>query len=206
MYQIIGKQCGTVSFQSRAGTITSESLTRSSKMTSNAIEGGGSIEDHVYLNPEQMQISGIVVKQSEQFKDALERMWKTRDLVSYMGRVKLADCIITNLNIKTNSDNKYGFTFTATLQKAKIVTGQYVEMGEVKLMTQQDQASAPAATAAAAKTSAQSKSTTPTKSAGLKTTVSKSVSQSSYSAYVDSYNGGSSSGPTQRTTKSFNGV
>ena len=46
----------------KTGTITQETVTKSSKMTSNAIEGGSSIEDHVYLNPEQIQIVGVVVK------------------------------------------------------------------------------------------------------------------------------------------------
>ena len=195
-YQIVGKKCGTVSFQSRAGTIKSESLTSSSKMTSNAIEGGSSIEDHVQLNPEQMQISGVVVKNADQYQDALNRMWKARDLVSYYGRIKLIDCVITSLKTNMLPDNKNGFTFTATLQKANIVSGQYVEMGEVKLMSQQDQKS----------TTKNSAQTSSTKAAGLKTTTSKNISNSSYAAYVNSYNSSSSSGASQRTSQSYNGI
>ena len=60
-YRLIGRKSGTISFTETTGTVTQETLTRSSKMTSNAIEGGSSIEDHVYLNPEQLQIEGVVV-------------------------------------------------------------------------------------------------------------------------------------------------
>lgn len=195
MYQIVGKKCGTVSFQSRAGTIKSESLTSSSKMTSNAVEGGSSIEDHVHLNPDQMQIAGVIVKNADRYQDALNRMSKTRDLVSYYGRIKLEDCIIISLKINILPDNMNGFSFTATLQKANIVSAQYVEMGEVKLMSQQDKSSKKSTT-----------QTSSTKAAGLKTTTSKNISQSSYAAYVNSYNTSSSSGPTQRTSQSYNGL
>ena len=139
-YRLSGKKSGAISFLPATGTITQETMTKSSKMTSNAIEGGSSIEDHVYLNPEQFQIVGVD-----------------------------------------------GFSFTATLQKANIVSGAYVEIGQEPLMSKQD----------SAKT---------VSSAGLKTTVSKQISQSAYAAYVSSYNGKSSSGPTQRKTASYNGV
>ena len=38
-YKITGRKSGTVTFQPGTGTITQETMTKSSKMTSNAIEG-----------------------------------------------------------------------------------------------------------------------------------------------------------------------
>lgn len=195
-YKLTGRKTGTVRFTTATGTITQETLTKTSKITSNAIEGGSSIEDHVYLNPEQIQISGVVVKNHSTYRSTLEEMWKSRDLVTYVGKVRVSNYVITNLQIKNDPGNKKGFKFTATLQKANIVSGQYVEMGQTTLMSQQDSGEQ---TAAPAQTSA-------SKAAGLKTTVSKEISQSSYAAYVNSYNGGSSSGPSQRKTASYNGV
>ena len=195
-YKITGRKSGTVLFQPDTGTITQETMTKSSKMTSNAIEGGSSIEDHVYLNPEQFQIVGVVVKNYSSYKSRLESMWKNRDLVNYVGKFRVSNYVIINLQMKNSSTNKKGFSFTATLQKANIVSGQYVEMGQATLMSQQDskeKTAAPAQTAAI-------------KAEGLKTTVSKEISQSSYAAYTNSYNGGSSSGPNQRKTSSYNGV
>lgn len=191
-YTLTGLKSGTVTFEPSTGTITQEVATKSSKMTSNAIEGGSSIEDHVYLNPEQLQITGVVVKNHNAFKDQLEAMWKNRDLVTYTGKIRVSNYVIINLQIKNASSNKNGFQFTATLQKVNIVSGQYVEMGQTALMSQQDSSTGTQAAAV--------------KASGLTTTASQQISQSSYSAYVNSYNGNSSSGPTQRTTTSYNGV
>ncbi|MCI8661390.1 MAG: hypothetical protein HFG54_14300 [Lachnospiraceae bacterium] len=208
-YRMTGRKTGTVTFTPTTGTIIQETLTRSSKMTSNAIEGGSSVEDHVYLNPEQFQIEGIVVKNHSSFRSVLESMWRSRDLVTYVGKIRVSDYVITNIQFKNDATNKKGFEFTATLQKANIVSGQYVEMGEVMLMSQQDAAAEekkPSNTAPSAAASKSKSQTSRTKSSGLKTTASKQVSQSAYAAYVNSYNGKSSSGPTQRKTSSYNGV
>lgn len=197
-YQLVGKNCGTVVFQPFEGTMTGESETASSKMTSNAIEGGGNIEDHVTLNPEQIQISGTIVKHASYYLDALKNMRKTRDLVTYYGNTSFADGIITNLSIKRATSNKDGFTFAATLQRANIVSAQYVEMGQVMLMSQQDAASSTSKGASSTQTSS-------TKSSGMKTTVSTNISQSAYTNYVNSYDSPSGSGPTQRTSKGYSG-
>ena len=114
-------------------------------------------------------------------------MWKNRDLVTYVGKFRVENYVIISLQMKNDSGNRDGFSFTATLQKANIVSGAYVEIGQEPLMSKQD----------SAKT---------VSSAGLKTTVAKKISQSAYAAYVNSYNGKSSSGPTQRKTASYNGV
>lgn len=197
-YRLTGKKSGTVSFLPKTGTITQETITKSSKMTSNAIEGGSSIEDHVYLNPEQIQIVGVVVKNYSSYQSRLESMWKNRDLVTYVGKFRVSNYVITNLQLKNDSNNKKGFSFTAMLQKANIVSGSYVEIGQTQLMSQQDKAGGNESKAPAAAKE--------TKAAGLKTTVSKQISQSAYAEYVNSYNGKSSSGPTQRKTASHNGV
>lgn len=200
-YRLTGRKSGTITFTPSTGTILQETSTRSSKMTSNAIENGSSIEDHVYLNPEQLQIEGVVVKNHNAYKASLEMMWKNRDLVTYTGKIRVSGYVITSLQIKNDATNKKGFRFNATLQKANIVSGQYVELGQALLMSQQDaQESKPASTGK------QQAQTTATKAAGLKTTVSQQISQSAYAAYVNSYNGKSSPAPAQRKTASFNGV
>lgn len=203
MYQLIGRKTGIVRFSKTTGTITQETLTKTSKMTSNAIENGSSIEDHVYLNPEQLQIGGVVTKNHSSYRSMLDAMWKNRDLVTYVGKIRVTDYVITNLQIKNVSSNKRGFQFTATLQKANIVSGQYVEMGRELLMSEQD---AQETSGSIKKESAVSVQTSEKKSAGLQTTVSQKISQSAYAAYVDSYGGKSSSGPSQRSAASYNGI
>lgn len=50
MSYILSGDSGTVVFD-RTGTITNESPTMSSQVTSNPIEGGGKITDHAVLDP-----------------------------------------------------------------------------------------------------------------------------------------------------------
>lgn len=201
-YRLTGRKSGTITFQPLTGTITRETVTRSSKMTSNAIEGGSSIEDHVYLNPEQLQIEGVVVKSHNSFKTKLDAMWKKRDLVTYIGKVRVSGYVIINLQIKNDATNKNGFKFTATLQRANIVSGQYVETGQAVLMSQQDAKE----NSGGSLPSEQAAQTTTTKASGLKTTMSQQISQNAYVSYVDSYKGKSSPGPLQRQTASYNGI
>ena len=52
----------------------------------------------------------------------------------------------------------------------------------------------------------QTNQTAKEKAAGLQTTVSQQISQSAYAAYVDSYNGKSSSGPSERAGSGYNGM
>ncbi len=201
-YRLTGRKTGTITFSPDAGTILRETATRSSKMTSNAVEGGSSIEDHVYLNPEQLQLEGVVVKHHSSFRSKLESMWRNRDLVTYIGKIRVSGCVITSLQIKNDPSNKTGFRFTATLQKANMVANQYVEMGQVMLMSQQDAGAGGETETAGVKGS----QTSATRSAGLKTTVNQKISQSAYAAYVDSYGGKSSSGPSQRKSESYDGL
>lgn len=199
-YRLTGRKTGTVTFSPDVGTILRETATRSSKMTSNTVEGGSSIEDHVYLNPEQLQLEGIVVKHHSSFRSKLESMWKTRDLVTYIGKIRVSECVITSLQIKNDPSNKTGFRFTATLQKANVVANQYVELGQAMLMSQQD-------TGTGGETAGvKGSQTSATRSAGLKTTVNQKISQSAYAAYVDSYSGKSSTGPSQRKSESYDGL
>lgn len=57
MSYILSGDSGTVVFD-RTGTITNESPTMSSQVTSNPIEGGGKITDHAVLDPIKFSITG----------------------------------------------------------------------------------------------------------------------------------------------------
>ena len=62
------------------------------------------------------------------------------------------------------------------------------------MMSQQDSGKA---------STTQAKKTT---NSGTQTTVTQTISSSAYASYVNSYNGGSSSGPTTRSSASYNGL
>lgn len=190
-YRLSGQKVGIVRFDPDKGTISKETETMSSKMTAYALETGASVSDHVFKNPEQIQISGILVGGMDEM-ERLKDMWRSRDLVSYEGRIRASNMVIVNLQDTTESSNMYGCSFTATLQKATMVTSAYVEIQGNMLMSQMD--------------GNKSGQTAATKNAGRQTTASQSVAASAYEKYVASYDGKSSSGPSQRKTASYNGV
>ena len=72
MSYILSGDSGTVVFD-RTGTITNESPTMSSQVTSNPIEGGGKITDHAVLDPIKFSITGIVSTAAGYA--TLEAMW-----------------------------------------------------------------------------------------------------------------------------------
>ncbi len=185
-YILSGRKCGAVRFDPDSGTVQKESITRTSKMTSNAVESGGTIEDHVHKNPEQMQISGIIVGGMEG-ASALENMWKQRDLVSYTGRMHESNLVITSLKFDTDKGNKEGCAFSASLQKVTIASSSYVDISGFRLMSSQDGASG-------------------VKADGMATTRGESVTANAYVQYVNSYNRQSNNGPNARKTASYDGV
>ena len=185
-YVLSGRKCGAVRFEPDSGTVQKESMTKSSKMTSNAIENGSSIEDHVYKNPEQMQINGVVVGGMET-AEALENMWRQRDLITYVGRFRESNLIIISLKMDADKGNRDGCAFSATLQKVTIASSNYIEIGGIRLMSNQDGVAG-------------------IKSSGLITTSRETVTEGAYADYVSSYSRQSNNGPNVRKTASYNGM
>ena len=61
-YTITGRKCGTVRFEPETvGNIQTEQVSMSSKVTSNPIESGGDINDHVIKDPMKFTISGVII-------------------------------------------------------------------------------------------------------------------------------------------------
>ena len=94
MSYILSGDSGTVVFD-RTGTITNESPTMSSQVTSNPIEGGGKITDHAVLDPIKFSITGIVSTAAGYA--TLEAMWRNRDLLTYRGAEAFNNLLIINL-------------------------------------------------------------------------------------------------------------
>lgn len=186
-YVIRGNRSGTIRFTPDTGTVQSETETRSSKMTSNAIESGSEINDHVVKNPEQFQIAGILVG-GQRAEERLKNMWERKELLTYEGRCRKDNLVILNLQIKRDSKNRDGCSFSASLQVANISNSMYVEIGHVPMMAEED-----------------GKGKDGVKKAGLTTTSKANISQNAYVKYVESYNGSYSNGPTARKQTAYNG-
>lgn len=198
-YTITGRKSGSVRFEpDTIGNIQSEAVSMSSKVTSNPIENGADINDHVVKDPVKFSISGTIIG-GQQGQQTLQTMRDRRDIVTYTGRVRIANLVITSLSFDYGAKNAKGCTFKVSFQQVNISSSEVVEVGAMPMMTQQDTGKP---------TSYSTAQTKKTSSDGLKTTVSETISSSAYAAYVNSYNSklASSSGPATRATASYNGV
>ena len=125
MSYILSGDSGTVVFD-RTGTITNESPTMSSQVTSNPIEGGGKITDHAVLDPIKFSITGIVSTAAGYA--TLEAMWRNRDLLTYRGAEAFNNLlIITTQNglVTTGSDYAaYVASFNSKNTNPSVATGR----------------------------------------------------------------------------------
>ncbi len=192
-YTFTGKQTGVVRFeQDSSGVVTKESESFTSRVTSNPVESGADINDHVINDSERITITGVIIGGSAA-RAALLNMRDKRDIVTYTGRTRLSDLVFTQLTFDYEAKNKDGSGFKAQLQKVVINSAQTVDVGAAP-MTAQD----------AGKTS--TSQANQTANAGTQTAVAQYISGTAYESYVNSYNGDSSPGPDTRTTASYDGV
>ena len=135
-YTITGEKCGTVRLDAeKTGVVVTESVQRSSKVTSNPVEKGSDINDHVINDPVVFSITGVFLDEDQ--SDILERMWKEKDVVEYTGRTRISDCVITSFKSDISADNKNGSKFTVSLKVINRVSAEYVASGE-QMMSAQD--------------------------------------------------------------------
>ena len=202
-YTLTGEQCGTVRLDPKTtGIIITETVQRTSKVTSNPVEKGANITDHVIADPIKFTITGLFIGGDKQAA-ILRRMWQKKDLLEYVGKNRISNCVITNYKADSKANSKNGESFTLQLQVVTIASSEYVATGK-KLMSAQDKSSSKS-TSSSSKPSASSSQKKSTTSAGLKSTVSSAISSSSYASYVNSYNSKSksSTGPSSRKTSAY---
>jgi len=193
-YTIEGRKSGVVRFiPDNSGTINSESISLASKVTSNPVEDGSSITDHVINDTARFNVAGQIIGGDKAIA-ALKNMRDKRDILTYTGRSRMTNLVITSLTFDYNSRNKSGCTFRAAFQEIMITASERVEVGEMPPMKVQD----------AGKSS--TSQANQTGNAGMQTTVTQSISSSAYANYVNSFNRPSSPGPSTRATPSNSGV
>lgn len=137
-YTITGRKSGSVRFEpDTIGNIQSEAVSMSSKVTSNPIENGADINDHVVKDPVKFSISGTIIG-GQQGQQTLQTMRDRRDIVTYTGRVRIANLVITSLSFDYGAKNAKGCTFKVSFQQVNISSSEVVEVGAMPMMTQQD--------------------------------------------------------------------
>ncbi len=185
---------GTVRFiPSQNGLIEKESESYSSSVTSNPIESGGEINDHVNNAAGTLSISGTIIG-GESAINMLKAMRDSRAIMTYTGVTRMSNLVFTSLKFDRGYKNSKGASFSAAFKQVQITTAGYVSMDGNEPMTSQDSGKS---------SDAQLSKTTNT---GLTSVSSESVSSSSAERYGAAYTQSSSSAPATRVTEGYNGL
>lgn len=193
-YTLTSSKGGTVRFiPNDTGVVEKESESYSSSVTSNPVEDGADINDHVNNAQGQLSISGTIVG-GDSAINRLKQMRASRAILTYIGVTRMSGLVITSLKFDRSYKNKNGASFSLTLKQIRTTSSEYVSMDGVQSMTSQD---------AGKSSNAQLAKTT---NAGMTVVAYQSVSSASVSRRDAAYSGGSSSAPLTRQTGGYNGV
>ncbi len=185
---------GTIRFiPFKTGIVEKESESYSSSVTSNPIERGGEINDHVNNAAGTLDISGTIIG-GESAVNTLKAMRDSRAIMTYTGVTRMSNLVFTSLKFDRSYSNSKGATFSASFKQIQTTAAGYVSMNGNEPMTSQD----------AGKSS--NPQLSKTANTGLTTVSLESVSSSSAERYSASYTQPSSAAPTTRMTEGYNGL
>jgi len=193
-YTLTGKKSGTVRFEPRStGVVEKESESYSSSVTSNPIEEGAEINDHVNNAAGVLNISGTIIG-GDGAINALKAMRAKRDLITYIGVTRMSSLVFTSLKFDRSYKNKNGAAFTATLKQVQTAASEFVPMDAEPPMTSQDGGKS------------EDRQLAMTANYGLTVVSLQTVSSSSEKKYQAAYKQPSSSAPLTRRTGSYDGL
>lgn len=193
-YTLTGRKGGTVRFVPlQNGLVEKESESYSSSVTSNPVESGADISDHVNNAAGTLNISGIIIG-GDGAINALKAMRESRDLLTYTGVTRMTNLVFTSLKFDRSYKNNKGASFSATLKQVKTISSEYVPMDEEASMVSQD------ADKSTDKQLAQTANT------GLTVVSVQTVSSTSADKYKAAYKTPSSSAPLTRQTGGYAGL
>ncbi len=193
-YTLTGRKGGTIRFiPFQNGVIEKESESYSSSVTSNPVENGAEINDHVNNDAGTLSISGTIIGGDSAVK-ALKSMRDARDIITYIGVTHMTNLVFTSLKFDRSYKNKKGASFSATFKQIQTTSPEYISMDSSLSMTSQDV------------DKSSDTQLSKTRSTGMTTVALQSVSSASAEKYRAAYKLLSSSAPLTRRTGSYNGL
>lgn len=193
-YTLTGRRGGTVRFVPlENGVVEKESESYSSSVTSNPVEGGADINDHVNNAAGTLSISGTIIG-GESAINALKAMRDSRDILTYIGVTRMTNLVFTSLKFDRSYKNGNGAAFTAAFKQIQTTTSEYVPMDAAVSMVNQD---------ADKSSNSQLKKTA---SRGMTTVALESVSTTSAERLKLANKPTSNSSPLTRITGGYNGL
>ena len=193
-YTLKSKKHGTVKFKPlKQGVVSSESESYSSNVTSNPIENGSDINDHVVNDAGSFSISGEIVGGVNAI-NALKKMRDSRDIITYTGKTKVNNLVFQELKFDYSYKNKTGASFSAKFKRVQLVSKKKKPKGEAAYMTEQDE------------NKSSNKQLHKTQSQGMVTVQIQSISSAAFEVLRSSYGFVSSAAPLTRITGGYDGM
>lgn len=174
-----------------SGVIEKESESYHSAVTTNPIEAGSEINDHVNNAAGALMLSGTIVG-GEGAVTELKAMRESRELITYTGVTRMNNLVFTSLKFERTYKNSKGASFSATLRQVQtLITTP--ETGD-DTMTMQDVGKS------------DDSQLSKTSSAGQQTISYQSVSSASAAKLIEATPTNSSAAPTIRITGGYDGL
>lgn len=192
-YQLKGRKSVVRFDPLKTGLVEKESESYRSSVTSNPIEKGSNINDHVSSASGSFSISGVIIG-GEKAIQALISMQESGEVITYLGVSRISNLVITSLKFDRSYKNKKGASFAISFSKIKTASPEYVPINGTISMVNQDKGKSK---------NQQLKKTT---KAGMTTVSSHPVSSAGSQKLKKAYSQPSSSAPTTRITKGYSGT
>ena len=193
-YTLISRKGDTVRFLPfKTGIIDKESESYNSSVTTNPVENGCDITDHINNDMGTLNISGIIIGGNNAI-NALKAMRESRDILTYTGVTRMSNLVFTSLKFDRSHKNKNWASFSATLKQIQTNVPEYIDKNAKESMVEQDNGK---------NTNSDLAKIVNT---GMKTVALQQISASSAEKYEKAYTKSNSLAPLTRKTGGYNGI
>ena len=108
--------------------VVKEDVDNSAETTDKPVEKGQDISDHYKVKPVRIDLSGMIVNDSEEKYETLKGYMKEAKLLTYIGEVIHKNVVIIALTRKNSSEVKDGFYYEVALKEVRIAVPETFEI------------------------------------------------------------------------------
>lgn len=108
--------------------VIKEDVDNSAETTDKPVEKGQDISDHYKVKPVRIDLSGMIVNDSEEKYEILKGYMKEAKLLTYIGEVIHKNVVIIALTRKNSSEVKDGFYYEVALKEVRIAIPETFEI------------------------------------------------------------------------------
>jgi hypothetical protein len=108
--------------------VVKEDYEHTAKTTDKPVEKGQDISDHYKIKPIRVDISGMIVNDSEEKYETLKGYMKDAKLLKYIGLTSVKNMVIVNVTRKSSSEVKDGYYYDLSLKEVRIAVPETFEV------------------------------------------------------------------------------